>query len=72
MKTKNIKKYAIVAAVIVAVCAVLALLFFAISAFDRGQVIAEYDGHLVYEEDVQEISMYSSCCIYDAVTRRLW
>ncbi len=61
MKTKNIKKYAITAAVIVAVCAVFALLFFGMSKllnFDRGQVVAEYDGNLVYEADVQDIINY--------------
>lgn len=61
MKTKSIKKVAITAAVIVAVCAVFALLYFGLSQLlhvDKGQVVAEYDGNLVYESDVQDIINY--------------
>ena len=61
MKTKQIKKIAVTAAVIVAVCAVFALLYFGLSQLlrlDRGMVVAEYDGKKVYESDVQDIVNY--------------
>lgn len=62
MKTKSIKQIVIVVAIILAICAVFALLFFGMSQLlhiDRGQVVAEYDGNLVYESDVQDIINYN-------------
>ncbi len=62
MNTKSIKKYAITALIIVAVIAVFALLFWGLSSLisggQKGQVVAEYDGNLVYESDVEDIINY--------------
>ncbi len=62
MKTKSIKKYAVTALIILAVVAVFALLFWGLSSLirggNKGEVVAEYDGNLVYEEDVVDIINY--------------
>jgi hypothetical protein len=61
MKTKQVKKIVVTAAIIVAVCAVFALLFFGLSRLlhiDKGELVAEYNGNKVYETDVQDIINY--------------
>jgi hypothetical protein len=61
MKTQQIKKYAVTAAIVVAICAVFALLYFGLSQlirFDKGMVVAEYDGIEIYESDVADIVNY--------------
>ena len=71
MKTKQIKKYAITAAIVVAICAVFALLYFGLSQlirFDKGMVVAEYDGIEVYESDVADIINYQLILQTDETT----
>ena len=71
MKTKQLKKYAVTAAIVVAICAVFALLYFGLSQlirFDKGMIVAEYDGIEVYDSDVADIINYQLILQTDETT----